>query len=239
MSELDLHDVRIGTQFRSAIADANALWEVTAYMGNDVWRAAVVNEPMEINGEFYDSDYVGTVQVFEGDQIRRTLDFADIFTRKNRESDEFYESLQVGQIVHYHNGFGAFVRCEVVTDGEKRLLKPIALVGEWRDYDLPKRLPNGEVSLPYHPRGIAEGETFQPHATNVYESSVYVRSTDKDLDPTTLEPIDLSVPEPTPEEAEAIRKTQILERIQAVAEVRIGDDLDDALEAIRQILEEA
>lgn len=93
---------------------------------------------------------------------------------RRRTHKDFYEGLNVGAVVHYHNSFGQFVRCQVViapvaTDGHgsfkkgDKVLKQVALVGNWRAHDLH---PDS-----YHRRSIREGTLMRPGAQNVYECS--------------------------------------------------------------------
>lgn len=117
--------------------------------------------------------------------------------RKMREyferADDFYEELEVGQIVHYHDAFGQFVRCEVVVapddeacvhaeKGEK-CLREIALVGNWKDRDL--------RSDSYHMRGVREGHLFKPSAGCIYENPEATNAR-RHGDPSRLAPLGVS-----------------------------------------------
>jgi len=92
--------------------------------------------------------------------------------RHVEEARAVYDEFDLGQIVHYHNGFGQFVRCEVVDAPDddacmhakkgERCLKELALVGNWREYDL--------RSDSYHMQGCLEGRLFKPHSSNIYEN---------------------------------------------------------------------
>ena len=60
------------TKFRAYYADSNPLWVVVEKRGRGprgVWLCEVVNEPEEINGEMYDSDYLGRQDVFTTEDI--------------------------------------------------------------------------------------------------------------------------------------------------------------------------
>jgi len=163
--------VQVGTRFRACYADTNPLWEVKRARGRDTWDCEVVDEPVEYRGRTYASDWAGIRRVYGGEEIRAILQ-----REKDREHLEdkhkaFYEGLEVGAVVHYHNGFGEYVRCEVVLAKEnssvgftslkrgEKCLKPVALVGNW------SRI-SGDL---YHVKAIKEGALFQPHFTNVFE----------------------------------------------------------------------
>jgi hypothetical protein len=105
-------------------------------------------------------------------------------------TNDFYDELEVGQVVHYHNGFKEFVRCEVVeapdddacvhAEKGERCLRPVALVGGWGTHDL--------RSDGYHMKGVREGRLFKPNASCIYENpeATQVR---RHEDPAQLEPL--------------------------------------------------
>lgn len=134
----------------------------------------------------------------------RGLDLATVRAMVDREramqaffkkGDDFYDGLETGSIVHYHNGFGEFVRCEVVEapddvdegilqiDKGEKCLKEVALVGKWKDYDL--------RSDGYHMRGVREGRLFKPNASNIYENPAATGARDHG-DPSRLAPLGIS-----------------------------------------------
>lgn len=183
--------VSLGTQFRSVMADCNALWEVKRKRGRDTYECEVVNEPIEYEGRKFDSDFAGHRRVFGGEEIRQKLALAAMFDRSKDANKAFYASLEVGSTVHYHNAFGQYVRCEVVVApsddacvhakaGDK-CLKGVALVGNWKDWDLK---PDS-----YHVRSIREEKLFQPHCSCVFEHAG--KSHPNHPDPTGLEPIEI------------------------------------------------
>lgn len=224
--------IKKGTRFRSPIADGNPLWEVLGPRGQDVYEAVVLNEPLEINGTMYDSDFVGTVDVFSGERIRRILEFAAKWESLSKKGSDYYESLSIGDVVHYHNAFGNYVRCEVVmgyddeSGSTQKMLKPVALVGNWKGHDLPKRMRDGSVYEPYYTKKVREAEPFRPHASNLYESPEF--SDRHGFDPRTLDPISLEVPGVTPQEAEHYAKVRFLDRVAELAQEEGSHDDPDA-----------
>ena len=152
-------------------------------------------------------------------------------------NEKFYGSLKPGDIVHYHEGSAAFVRCEVVAaeytnnrfQGKTiagMALKPIALVGEvgrrrlddgrwvhgWAEYDMPRYDVRGEVRMGYHVEKVIEGELMQPHASNIYEYEGYDRSRDA-IDPRELEPLSLEPPPMTEQQQRIAPLAIALEKI--------------------------
>jgi len=183
ISTFDLNHINIkitkGLRFRSAIADTMALFEVTGRQGRGAWRCVVVNEPWEMDGKTYPSDYAGTTRVFLTEEIVRHVAWEQ-YAKKCRDAHEaYYASLTVGQIVHYMNTRKEFVRCEVVEKDGKHVLKAIALVGDWYD-------------IGYQEKKIRSGETFTPNYTCIYESPACNRERCA-IDPTTAEPIDIGL----------------------------------------------
>lgn len=86
-----------------------------------------------------------------------------------------FAMLDEGEIVHYHDGHGKFVRCTVAKDVDENgipctVLKPTALVGRWGQDEIISRDRYGEERVGHHARRILTGnETFRPHPSNIYE----------------------------------------------------------------------
>lgn len=204
------------TKFRSTYADSNALWLVTGKKGKDCYLCQIQNEPIEINGKTYDGDYAGTEKVFMRDEILKALHWENYFDQIHDDCAAFYNSLRQGQIVHYHNGFGNFVRCEVTQD---KKLKPLALVGSWKNHDLSKRLVTGEIVDGYWCSKIKEAELMNPNATNIWE--FYEDQPDslkRHGDPTTMQPINLDPPEMTSEQQQVAKLWQTVNKIRNLTE---------------------
>jgi len=170
----------IGKRFRHAYADSNALWEVKRSRGRRAYECEIVDEPVEIDGRTIKGDYAGVRKLFDTREIEAASRWQELMERKWSEHERFYEGLRVGEIVHYHDGFGQYIRCEVVVAeavregidhpeikmGEK-CLREIALVGAWRAYDL--------VPDSYHVRGIREHRLFHPNASCIWENPKFAR----------------------------------------------------------------
>ena len=168
-------------------------------------------------------------------------------------NEAFYTKERVGQLVHYSNGFGQFVRCEVVEAAEHDnttsrdrstiggvALRPIALVGNWREYDLPRRQANGEVRYGYNAEQVIEGKLMQPHASNIYEYEGF--SDRAKIDPRTLEPIDLTPPGMSPDDerrAALVRELDKIRSLVELADVTNEGDLFASLSAISEVAKSA
>lgn len=160
--------IALGTRFLHPIADANPRWEVRKSLRGNCYQVVVVD----------DEDFGGQTMILHASVIQDHLR-AEAFTREvMKASTDFYASLTLGEIVHYHNGFGEFVRSEVVVHEGANHLKPLALVGPWKDYNL--------HANSYHVRQIREGAIFHPHASNIFENP-------KASVPRTVNPADLPV----------------------------------------------
>lgn len=114
------------------------------------------------------------------------------------EHDCFYLQLQPGTILHYANHFDQYVRCEAVRVTEEMIaagmidhrpflrppgemaLKPLGLVGQWKDWAL--------KSDEYWVRQVKEGHLFTPNITTIYEGRT---PRDGELDPRNLPLIEL------------------------------------------------
>lgn len=204
--------VEPGLRFRWSVADANPLWEVKKLRGKGVWECEVVNEPYTIGNKTYDGEFAGKKQPFDEKDIGRAVAMERMFDGIADKAEKFYNDLKVGQVVHYSNGFGAFVRCEVVMKDGQKVLLPKALVGDWKTYDLYTRRRNGRVDLGYNPKQIEAGETMRPHASNIYEHQAL--GSRHNVDPRTLEPVSYKPPPMTAEEAEAAKHWRVVEGLQ-------------------------
>ncbi len=198
--------VKIGTKFHYHYADGNCLWTVTKQRGRDTFECVIED----------DLDYAGAIKVFGIEEIEASLQFDKSWSERHEQHVDWWEEQPLGRIIHYNNGFNNFVRGAIVVlgGGEKGLL-PLALVGDWRGYDLPRRYPDGRVELGYYAKKIQEGDAWRPHSGCVFECPEYSYST-RSIDPTDLLPIDLGLPEPTPEELEVARLHTIIENAEAI-----------------------
>lgn len=152
--------VKIGTRFRSVYADSNCLWRVVSKEGR-LWLAQVVE----------DEDYAGVQQGFTTGQIEGAVKSAKNFGRLMDDHEKFYSELPIGSIVHYDNGFAQFVRARRVDGPPRKRLVPIGLVGNWREYDLPRVQPDGTWGGgTSHVKWIADGEAFEPNYTSIWEA---------------------------------------------------------------------
>lgn len=197
--------VTAGMQFRWTVADHNALWEVKKLRGRGVWECEVVNEPYTYDGKTYEGEHAGLRRPFDENDIGRAVAMAKLFDNLGNENERFYASLKRGQVVHYDSGFGQFVRCEVTVQEGKTVLKPLALVGAWRQFDLYRRDRTGKVHLGTYPEMIETGRTMTPNNSCIYES------TRRGSDPTKLPAIDYRAPEMTDAEKAVAKNWSVLE----------------------------
>jgi len=183
----------INQEFYAVYCDGNCKWKVLKQIGVDVYLCEIDKAEL---------DYGGAQKSFLGSEIRGAIQFAESFKEMQTDHDIAYAALKQGDIVHYHNGFGTYVRClAMFNDKEKEMqLLPVALVGKWMKHDLPQRRADGSIYQSYYPKRIAEQELMRPNASNIYEFSQDLQK--RRQDPRKMEPIDLSVPDITPEQAE-------------------------------------
>lgn len=193
------------TTFHSSYADANPKWIVREKRGRGTWIAEVIDCP----------DYSGVRRAFTTQEIEGSKRVGKFWDKVNNENEAFYENLAVGSIVHYHNGFNQYVRCKVTSD--KQLL-PIALVGNWSPYDLPRRMANGSINNGYQVDKIKNGVVFKPHSSNIWEQKNGFRKADpiEINNPRGMIPLNFDVPPMTAEqeaEAATVRKLELIESI--------------------------
>lgn len=226
--------VKPGLTFRSGYADSNALWKVISHEGGRAWNCEIVDEPIVLpGGRTISGDYAGVVKPFMDEQIAAAIGQAEAISRIRDDHDFFYANLTDGQTIHYHNGFGQYVRC-TVADGK---LVPVAMVGAWRSYDLPRRDDRGTLVLSYYAEKIMYGEPMAPHASNLWEYPGFSRKGRPD--PTDLDAIDLSIPEQSADETERAMMLLGVDQVAAIlsADGEPVDRLRAAQQKITQLLE--
>lgn len=235
-----------GMEFRSVIADCNALWKTIRPQGRGAWLCECVNEPIEIHGTMHEGEHAGTQKSFLDREILGSIGMDAMFKGVSDDTDDFYAKLNDGDIIHYCNGFGEFVRCEIAHNSKgEQYAKPIALVGNWKSSDLPTRYENGTVYNGYHAESILNPDgdksksdkAWKPNVSMVFEAPMYSRGNrDKNIDPRKLDPIDLTLPDMTPEEAETARLWQLVEKIKGLLDDGDVDNPTDRLNGAWAIL---
>jgi len=211
----------VGTEFRSSYADSNPLWKVIRSRGRGVYLCRVIDS----------YDYLGVEEVFTKEKILAILDWDERTNSRDFQKDEWYETLQPGEIIHYDNGFRQFVRCRVVRmDGQNRLM-PIGLVdnGQWDTHDLPNRRETGEIYYPYHANKIREQnreDAWQPDFHCCFECPGYTKS---DQDPSEMPLIDLELPEMTEEQEEEAKLHRLAYKIVDVINNKGVQNAEDLL----------
>jgi len=215
---------RTRTVWRTPVADGYALYLV------------VKESPLTLQHIPYGDGYRAAGATIRGltlADVEHQRKHDAIFQGMHDEAEAFYASLKPGQTVHYHHGFNEWIRCEVVVREGRNELLPKALVGEWREYDLPRREPDGSVRWGYQAKKIAEGRTMRPHATSLWENPKCANR-DRLKDPAGLAEVDLSVPDMSPGEAERAALWRKVAEVRALV-AREHRDLDPAeiLRAVR------
>ena len=196
MARLDRKSIVISTDYGSADwrKDEEGQLEAAAHLAREASPGDAVGELLRWHRADGYAVYMVTcerplrlahVDICDGYTVEaaliRGLDLATVramveHERKMRHhlehANDFYKGLEAGSIVHYHNGFKEFIRCEVVEapDDEacvraekgERCLRPLALVGGWGSYAL--------LADAYHMRMIREGSLFKPSASCIYEN---------------------------------------------------------------------
>lgn len=230
--------IATGTKFRSVYADSNALWRVVKSRGEGIWECRIDDS---------EPDWAGKMKLFSTEEIEQALRAALHYQGLVRGQTDFWASQELGTMLHYHDSFGRYVRGRVV-DGldnqgrRARVLKPFALVGAWGVGDLPRWHDSGFASKGgYHVRKIAEGETFQPSPGSVWESPTFSgpMGPASRIDPTVLEPIDLSLPEPTPTQARAAKLLGVVNEVMDCLRIQDHASVTDYAETYSEMIVKA
>jgi hypothetical protein len=232
-AEVDPDGALAGALVKFPVADGHALYVVV--------RDSPLTVALVPFGDSYQAAGA-TIRGLNRADVRRQLSADRAMSAMSRSNDDFYASLEEGQTVHYDHGFGAWVRCVAVrgTDsntGEGRMvLKPLALVGDWREHDLPRRDRDGSVRWGYQVDKIREGTTMHPHESCLWESPRGAKRLKGQADPALMDPIDISgPPEMGAEEQERARLWQLVALVREATATTLGDPREK-LEAVRAIV---
>lgn len=206
------------------------MWRVVKSRGGDTWDCVVISD-----------DWQGMAKVFGGEEIRRAVSSAAMWQEIASEHDSWWNARKIGEIVHYHNGFGQYVRGRIVWDvseefpNGRNAMIPTELVGNWRPYDLPHFNAAGNLVESHYVRKIREAETMQPNYSNMVEA-VGVRE-GKGEDPRGKPAIDLTPPETDAGQQETARLFELRQNVIAMLTVSVSADKYG--EALRKALQDA
>jgi hypothetical protein len=186
------------------------------------------------------------IKNFPKAEILKMVKQAKARTAMFKRADDWWEDRQIGEIVHYSNGFGSYVRGEIVvatkadTKGTynsddlvgKKAMKEIALVGDWKSHDLPSRFVDGTIHYGHHAEGVLNGKVMRPHESNMYEANISKKdASSRELaarhpaDPRKMKPVSLELPPMTDAEialADAVKLRNKM--IEALNNVGSGKD---------------
>ncbi|MDW9481388.1 hypothetical protein GOB57_22330 [Sinorhizobium meliloti] len=199
------------TTFRHTHADSNALWLVQRSRGHGLWECIISEE---------DLDYAGVTRVFNAEEIVRAVKSGQLWERLRSETEDFWKARKPGEIFHCANSRDQFIRAEVVADPDKGfVLRPVALVGNWRSQELPRWWDSGHFTDGgYWVKKVREGETFQPNESSLWEVQKNGRA-DDGVDPSTLPVVDISTPVPTPAQREAADMLAVVSEVQELLDM--------------------
>lgn len=237
-----------GTLFIGEVDDLKMVFEVLMPHGNLSMRCEAVDTLRTERGP-RESDRLGTVRTFSNEYVaahvaRRPTWLAML------EADKWLQAREVGDIVHYANGVGSFVRCEIVIGtpenvggiepneniGQK-ILQPVALVGSWGERQLPHFGADGSLQTGYHAsKVINQNGAWIPSMSCVYEAPSCAPQL-KQTDPRQMEALDLT-PEPlSQDQLTQAEKWQQVNAIRAAVEHGAGTDPDEILRSVSEHLD--
>jgi hypothetical protein len=214
------------TTFHAHYADSNPQWRVIQARGRGTYVCEVTAESI---------DWQGVKKAFLTEEILGAIRMASVFDTIGNDHDRFYTNLKPGQIVHYNNGFDEWVRCKVVVQEDENVLKPFALVGDWKPHSLARRRNDGSIDYGHYIKQIVDGETFSPHASNLYENGAKPRN---GISPVGLTPINYELPPMTQAEEEEAKLWQYVNRLHdATSTGRHMDNPPNARTILTNVLE--
>jgi hypothetical protein len=216
----------IGRIIEHPYADGYAMYEIVGQKGKN-FEIAWVDD----GGDAWVLPAWGKKTTISGTSARSFVERKDAMARLFGAADDWWEAQQVGSILHYHNGFGQWIRGKVVEREGKKQLKPEAMVGKWDQRDLWSRRDDGTIAYGYHVEGILSDKVWQPHVSNMYEGECKTAG-----NPTILPPIDLTIPELNPAEQELAGLVQLSNQVQSLLQAAVRTPKAGRANTVRQAL---
>ncbi|KQO98493.1 hypothetical protein [Leifsonia sp. Leaf264] len=230
--------ITAGTEFRSIEGDENVLWKVTDVEPSGMVTVVGADETIEVEGEEFYSDYAGVVKRFPIEfvqgQVAREKALAGLFTRSADETKSFWDSMNVGDVLHYNDRRDSWIRGVVaLTADGKKGFKGTALVGERSQGAIYSIGIDGTVHHGYDVRKILNGDIWVPRKGDFFE---YASNNRSDVDPRTLPVLPLHPPAPTAEQAAEYALGGQTVRIRAALD-DTAITIEERLALIRSILD--
>jgi len=153
---------------------------------------------------------------FSVSEVRVILFWQSTFTSAKEETEDFWESTEVGQVLHYDEGISRLIRGTVVIDPEDgtKKLQLMELIGDW-SFEEPHREKDGSVRKSHYIIAVEEKKMVVPSSESIWENlSPEVQSgprfRDLEGDPATLAPWTYTIPELTEDEIKNAQREKII-----------------------------
>lgn len=151
---------------------------------------------------------------------------------------------EIGAIFHHDPECGGtrFVRCQVISMSGSKYLRPVALVGKWLSFDLPRRELDDSVKYPLYAHMVINQDGIcLPEESSIYESDMYLcRGTV--TDPRYMPVVEIVVPEVmSAEEKRQVILTNAINTCRVIAtpsKMSMEDPLDPE-DVLREIIARA
>ena len=194
-------------EFHAPHADGMSLWIVKRHLGSGSWLC-------EIKG----LEWSGTQKPFMANEILHAIHVPLAINSMVDEMDDFLQKQPEGAYLHYHNGFGQYIRKIVVKHEGKNWVKDVALVGNWERYDLPRRNSDGTENWPFSAKSVRDGELHDKlQISTLYEHPGFRPfGGARHFDPRTAEPIKLEIPPMTDRELECAKNWNLIKQIESI-----------------------
>jgi hypothetical protein len=228
-----------GKVYSTPVADGHA-----SYMFGDKGRSGIlIHLPYGDAWESRDVSFLTKAEIvsrlIQGEKVAKLFG-----TDAESDHGRWWAARKIGEIVHYSDGFGQFIRGEIIEHEGKKKMRPTALVGNWKAHDLPRIGADGNLHESYHVKEIREGKPMQPNFSNMVEA-VGISANDKRngvQDPRGQPAIDLTPPKPDANQIEAKRLSDLRAKVMSALNnegLFQSLDLRDSLLAARKILANA
>lgn len=226
--------ILVGRYIQHSVADSYATYKITAVRGN-----SATIEVVDI-GDGYRVAAWGNKARISVNKAREFLNRRDGLAALFSRTDGWWDKRKVGEIVHYSNGSGQYVRGEIIEHaGEKKML-PIALVGDWPARDLGVRRPDGSVYYSYNAKQIIDREPTKPNASNMVEYPDFRMPPGQLKAVVAVMPVlVLGPPAMSSDEVELSKLVKLRDAVAATLAVQLTNDAAQNVELLRAALAKA
>lgn len=138
----------VGRYIQHPFADGHAVYKIVAIDDAERNRKVTI-EHVDIGDAWVLPAWGRRTKILRS-TAERFLAQRDAIAALFARTDDWWAQRQVGETVHYHNGFGQYIRGTIIVEGGEKKMLPTAMVGNWKQHDICTRAADSSVHYSYH-----------------------------------------------------------------------------------------